>query len=91
MKKKELISKIAETTGVTKVATEAVVNQLLQTITDEVSSGNSIELTGFGSFKSSERKARIARNPKTGEEIKVKASKIPSFKAGKQFKEAVKG
>lgn len=85
----ELIEAIAEKLGATKSQTEAGFNALIECISKELSKGNSVAITGFGTFKVSHRKARKGVNPQTGKEISIPASKTVSYKAGKTIKEAV--
>ena len=85
MNKADLVSALAEKTGATKKAADA----LTETITDALKKGEKITLVGFGSFEVKKRAARKGRNPQTGEEIKIAASKAPVFKAGKSLKDAV--
>ena len=84
MTKAEVITKVAETTGITKKDTGAMV------ITDELKEGGKVAFTGFGSFSVVERAARECRNPQTGETMMVEAYTAPKFKAGKALKDAVK-
>ena len=80
------VSKIVEN----KKAAQAVVDSVLSNITRALGKGDSVSLVGFGTFKVAARKARKGRNPQTGEEIDIAASKVPKFVAGKALKEAVK-
>lgn len=89
MNKNELISKVAGQTGYTKKDTGAVIDAVIEAIIDTVASGEKISIVGFGTFAVAEREARTGRNPKTGEEIEIAASKSPKFKAGSAFKTAV--
>lgn len=90
MNKAEMISVVAEKIeGATKKDITVVVDTVLETIKETVASGEKITLVGFGNFEVSERATRKGRNPKTGEEIMIPASKSPKFKAGKAFKDAV--
>ncbi|TCS95646.1 HU family DNA-binding protein [Hazenella coriacea] len=89
MNKTELVEKVAESTGKTKKEASAVVETVLQTISEALQNGEKVSLIGFGNFEVRERAARTGRNPQTGEEIKIEASKVPSFKPGKQLKELV--
>ena len=91
MNKGELIDEIADKTDLTKKQTDAILTALTETITDTVSSGEKVTLVGFGSFEARDRKAREGRNPKTGEKLKIPATKVPVFSAGKDFKAKVKG
>mmetsp|Transcript_8613 Transcript_8613/g.13003 ORF Transcript_8613/g.13003 Transcript_8613/m.13003 type:complete len:174 (-) Transcript_8613:137-658(-) len=86
-RKPEFVSSIAEKTGMSKVDSEAALAAVLDTISENVAQGKRISMLGFGTFKLTHRAARKGRNPKTGEEIQIKASKTPSFSAGKAFKE----
>lgn len=85
--KKELVDMVAEKTGVTKKDAAAVITETFDTIGSEMAKGEKVQLVGFGTFETRERQERKGRNPKTGEEITIKASKTPSFKAGKQLKD----
>ena len=89
MNKAELIAAVAEKTGLSKKDTEAVVSASLEVITDTLAQGEKVQLVGFGSFETKARAARIGRNPRTKEEIKIPASKLPVFKAGKALKDTV--
>ena len=90
MNKTTLISYIAEKNDMTKVDAEKILDSFMEAVTKTLKKGDQIALTGFGTFSITHRKARTARNPRTGEAIKVKATKAPKFKAGKKLKEAVK-
>jgi DNA-binding protein HU-beta len=90
MKKVELINHVAETASLSKADAGAAVDAVLSGITGALSAGDSVSLVGFGTFSVTERAARTARNPRTGEPIQVAASKAPKFKAGKGLKDAVK-
>ena len=89
MTKADLISAIANETGFSKKDSETALGSVLGAITGSLKSGNEVRLVGFGTFKVSDRAARTGRNPRTGESIQIKASKVPTFKAGKELKEAV--
>ena len=89
MNKAELIHAAAEKAGVSKKDAEAVVNAALTVIVDAMKDSEKVQLTGFGSFEVKSRSERIGRNPKTKESITIPASKVPVFKAGKAFKDAV--
>mmetsp|Transcript_9390 Transcript_9390/g.14053 ORF Transcript_9390/g.14053 Transcript_9390/m.14053 type:complete len:173 (+) Transcript_9390:80-598(+) len=86
-RKPEFVGSIAEKTGMSKQDSEAALAAVLETISENVAAGKRISMLGFGTFKLTRRKARKGRNPKTGEEIDIKASNSPSFSAGKAFKE----
>ena len=90
MNKSELINKVSENTGLTKLDATAAVDAVFKGIMDAMAQGEKVQLIGFGNFEVRARAARIGRNPQTGEEIKIPASKAPAFKPGKPFKEAVK-
>ena len=89
MNKAELISAVAEKAGLSKKDTETVINATLDTIAASLQEGDKVQLVGFGSFEVKKRAERIGRNPKTKESIKIPASKVPVFKAGKALKDAV--
>jgi DNA-binding protein HU-beta len=89
MNKSDLISAIAEKSGLTKVDAAKALDATTSSITNTLSNGGSVIITGFGSFLVRDRAARSGRNPQTGAAIKIKASKSPAFKAGKLLKESV--
>ena len=89
MNKTELIAAVANKTGITKKDAGDVLNAFLDAIKDELASGEKVQLIGFGTFEAKVRAARTARNPRTGTEIEVPASKAPTFKAGKEFKDSI--
>ena len=86
MNRKELVSAIADKSGVSKKDAEGVLSAFIDTVVDELKGNGSVNLVGFGSFKVSERAAREGRNPATGEKIHVPARRVPVFKAGKELK-----
>ena len=88
MNKGDLINEVAKLVSTKKEAQEAV-DCVFSSITKAMKTGDPVTLVGFGTFKVVERKARKGRNPQTGEEIDIKASKAPKFSAGKALKEAV--
>jgi len=90
MNKAELINHVASTADLSKSTATDVVEAVLSGITNSLSKGDSVNIVGFGAFSVTERAARTARNPRTGEAIEVAASKAPKFKAGKALKDAVK-
>lgn len=90
MNKENFISAVAEKASLTKKDAKVVVDSILDLITETLSNGESIQLTGFGGFETRIRSARIGRNPQTGEEIHIPATRVPVFKAGKCLKDAVK-
>ena len=89
MNKTELTAALAEKTGFGKKDAEKALNALVEVVTEALAEGNRVSIVGFGSFEVKERPARIARNPRTGEEIQIEASKAPVFKAGKALKDSV--
>lgn len=91
MNKKELIDSIASATGESRRTVTNVFEETLNQIQRVVKKGERVSIPGFGTFERRARSARTARNPRTGEEIKVKASKVPAFKAGTGFKDFVSG
>ena len=91
MNKAELISAVAEKTGLSKKDSEKAINATFDTITLSMEAGEKVQLVGFGTFEVKERAAREGRNPKTGEVIKIEASKKPSFTASKVLKDQVNG
>ena len=89
MNKADLIDAVAEDQEMTRAAAERCVNSVLTTIKKGVKKDKLVQLIGFGTFNMRSRKARMGRNPQTGEAIKIKASKSVSFKPGKQFKDTL--
>lgn len=89
MTKAELITAVAEKSGLTKKASAAAIDAFTASVTDALKAGDKVQLVGFGSFDVVERAARTGRNPQTGDSIQIPASKAPKFKAGKALKEAV--
>ena len=89
MNKEELVEVLAKTTKLSKRENEEVLNAFVDAVTKELKKGGKVQLVGFGTFEVGKRAARTGRNPQTGEEIKIKASKAPKFKAGKALKDAV--
>ena len=89
MNKQELIDAVAASTVETKAATGAAIDAILDVVTRAVTSGDSVQLVGFGSFSTGQRAARVGRNPATGAEIQIAAAKTVKFTAGKAFKDAV--
>ena len=89
MNKNELVTSMAEKTGMKKTEVEKVLKAFTETVTDELKKGEKIQLVGFGTFEVAERPAREGRNPRTGETMKIAASKAPKFKAGKALKDSV--
>jgi DNA-binding protein HU-beta len=85
MNKAELVSKIADDAGITKVQAGAALGSFMEAVTKTLKSGNKLILVGFGTFSVSKRAARKGRNPQTGETIKIKAKKLARFKASKEL------
>lgn len=90
MNKTEMITTMASKTEMTKVQSEKALAAFIDTVTEELTKGEKVQLVGFGSFEVAERAERQGRNPSTGESITIKASKSPKFKAGKALKDAIK-
>ncbi|WP_211749679.1 HU family DNA-binding protein [Paenibacillus sp. Marseille-Q4541] len=90
MNKTELIAEVVTKTGYQKKDIEAAVNSTLDVIFTALANGGKVQLVGFGNFEVRERSARKGRNPQTGEELDIPASKAPAFKPSKALKEAVK-
>ncbi|MGY3724305.1 DNA-binding protein HU-beta [Granulicatella balaenopterae] len=88
--KAELVDRIAKKTELTKKDVAATVDALFETIQEALQEGEKVQIIGFGNFEVRERAARKGRNPQSGEEIQIAASKVPAFKAGKALKDAVK-
>ena len=89
MNKADLVNSIADKAGVTKKQADSVLTAALDIIVDTVSEGDKVTLVGFGSFEPRHRKARNGRNPQTGKALKIPATTVPAFSAGKSFKEQV--
>lgn len=89
MNKQELVAEVASSADVTKAVAALAVDGLFNAIKGALAKGEDVRLIGFGTFSVTDRKATTGRNPRTGEPIQIKASKLPKFKAGKELKEAV--
>lgn len=89
MNKAQLVEKIASDAKLPKAQTEMILDHTIEAIKKAVSKGDDVKLVGFGTFSRGKRKARSGRNPQTGATIEIPASKVPRFKAGKEFKEMV--
>ena len=89
MNKTELVAAMAEQAGISKKDAEAALKAFTDTVSKELKKGGKVQLVGFGTFETSTRAARTGRNPQTGKEMKIKASKTPKFKAGKALKDLV--
>jgi DNA-binding protein HU-beta len=90
MNKQDLVAKIAQDTGATKTSAAATVESLLESITRALKKGEAITFVGFGTFKTSQRRARVSRNPRTGDAIKIPKRRVVRFTAGKTLKTAVR-
>lgn len=91
MNKTELVAQIAENCDLNKTQAAAALSATIDAVTGALSKGDTVALPGFGTFSVKERAARTGRNPATGAELKIPASRAPGFKAGKTLKDAVKG
>ena len=91
MNKQALVEWVHGKIGGTKVASEEVVDGLIDAIIGTLKKGGEVSIAGLGIFSVKQRAARMARNPKTGAQVKVPATKVPKFRAAKAFKDAVKG
>ena len=89
MTKKDIVLKITDMTGIKQVDVKRIVQKTFDVVVDSLNRNEKVELRNFGVFKIKERRARFGRNPRTGETIKIGASKNPAFKAGKALKDAV--
>lgn len=89
MNKGDLVNSVADKSELTKRDAEKAVNAVFDSITAALAAGNKVALVGFGTFSVRDRAARIGRNPQTGEEVKIPATKVPGFSAGKNLKDAV--
>jgi DNA-binding protein HU-beta len=87
--KADLISVMAEKSGLTKKDSEKALNAFVDAVQQALVEGDRVQLVGFGTFEVRERSARKGRNPQTGEEIDIPAASVPAFKAGKALKEAI--
>lgn len=90
MTKADLINKVASKAEITKVDAAKAIDAMIEAIKEALKKNEKVTLVGFGSFYVTKRKARKGRNPRTGQEIKIPATKVPKFTAGKALKEAVK-
>ncbi|WP_213423181.1 HU family DNA-binding protein [Bhargavaea massiliensis] len=90
MNKTDLVNSVAEATGLSRKDAVNAVESVFNTISDALAKGEKVQLIGFGNFEVRERAARKGRNPQSGEEIEIAASKVPAFKPGKALKDAVK-
>jgi DNA-binding protein HU-beta len=90
MNKSELIDAIAESSGLSKADSGRALEGFISSVTGALSRGDSVTLVGFGTYAVKERAERLGRNPQTGNEITISAARLPSFKAGKALKDAIK-
>ena len=90
MNKAELVEAMAKITGATKADTERALDAYVDVVSKNIKKKDGVKLVGFGTFAVSHRKARVGRNPQTGEEIQIPARKVPVFRPGKELKEQVK-
>ena len=89
MNKTELVAAVAEKTGMTKKDAERVVNATIDTIIQNLSKGEKVQISGFGNFEVKAREARVGRNPRTKQTIQIPATRLPVFKASKVLKDTV--
>ena len=87
MKKKDLVESISKQCDISKTTASDAIDIIFRSITDAINNDEKVDIKGFGSFNISDRKARKGRNPHTGEEIEIKASRVPTFKASKTLKD----
>ncbi len=90
MTKAELVERMAKDAEISKKAAEAALDSFMVSVRDSLRKGKRVSLVGFGTFAIGRRAARNGRNPQTGETIKIKASRVPKFKAGKALKDAIR-
>jgi DNA-binding protein HU-beta len=91
MNKQDIIEGVRDVLGCTRADAERAVNTIVETIVSAVAKGEEVSIAGLGTFRRRERKARTARNPRTGETVRVAATKVPKFTAAKGFKDRVAG
>ncbi|MGE0634553.1 MAG: HU family DNA-binding protein [Pseudobdellovibrionaceae bacterium] len=89
MNKAQLVERLSSKTQITKVQSEIILDAALEIIQKSVAKGDDVKIVGFGTFSRVKRKARKARNPKTGDPVEIPGSQVPRFKPGKDFKEVV--
>jgi DNA-binding protein HU-beta len=90
MNKAELVEAISKVTGATKADTERTLDAFVDVVSKNIKKKDGVKLVGFGTFAISHRKARVGRNPQTGEEIQIPARKVPVFRPGKELREQVR-
>ena len=91
MNKNDLIARVAEKADISKADATSAVEALFSTVEETLKTGDDVRIIGFGNFSVTNRAASTGRNPRTGETIQIKASKVPKFKAGKGLKDAING
>ena len=89
MNKTELVAAVAEKSGLTKKDSERVINAAIDAITASLVKGEKVQISGFGTFETKDREARIGRNPHTKEAVEIPATRVPSFKASKALKDNI--
>ena len=89
MNKNDLVAEVADKSGLSKKDAEKAINAFIETVAGSLKAGDKVSVVGFGTFEVRERAARKGRNPQTGKEISIAASKTPAFKAGKSLKDLV--
>ena len=89
MTKSDLIASVADKAGITKKAAGEAIEAVINSVSDALSSGDKVQLVGFGTFEVRQRKARTGRNPKTNQPLHIPAKRVPGFKVGKEFGDAV--
>lgn len=89
MTKADIVNRVANATGVTKLETEILVEGFFKTIASALASGEHIEIRGFGTFKTKKRKSRMARNPRTGEQVSLEEHYVPTFKASRELRSLI--
>ena len=90
MNKAELVEALAKVTQLTKADTERTLDAFIDVVNKNIKKKDGVKLVGFGTFTASNRKARVGRNPQTGEEIQIPARKVPVFRPGKELKDSVR-
>ena len=91
MNKGELVTRVAQKTGMTAKTADAIVTAAMDSIISAIAGGEKVTLVGFGTFEKRERSERTGRNPRSGETMTIPATSVPGFSAGKAFKDAVAG
>jgi DNA-binding protein HU-beta len=91
MNKTELIEHIAQRADISKSSASRALEAVIEAVEVALKHGHTVNISGFGSFEATQREARLGRNPRTGEQVEIKATKAPRFKPGKGLKQAVNG